>query len=150
MTGLRDRLPRGVLVDGLGGGGQKGSLSDGAPARRGCDQHRSGTAGCPLFHLEPKRPGVESWREIYTCAQDSWALGATHPQQVPGMEAVAVPLNGPSRGLFFFFFLRFYLFIHERDREKERGRDTGRGRSRLHAGSPMWDSILGLQDHTLG
>ena len=38
----------------------------------------------------------------------------------------------------------------ERERERERGRDTGRGRSRLHAGSPMWDSIPGLQDHTLG
>ena len=35
------------------------------------------------------------------------------------------------------------------DRERERGRDTGRGSSRLHAGSPMWDSILGLQDHAL-
>ena len=35
------------------------------------------------------------------------------------------------------------------DTERERGRDTGRGRSRLHAGSPMWDSILGLQDHNL-
>ncbi|CAD7683051.1 unnamed protein product [Nyctereutes procyonoides] len=34
-----------------------------------------------------------------------------------------------------------------RDRGRERGRDTGRGRSRLHAGSPMWDSILGRQDH---
>ncbi|CAD7673553.1 unnamed protein product [Nyctereutes procyonoides] len=32
----------------------------------------------------------------------------------------------------------------------KRGRDTGRGRSRLHAGSLMWDSIPGLQDHTLG
>ena len=31
-----------------------------------------------------------------------------------------------------------------------RGRDTGRGRSRLHAGSLMWDSIPGLQDHTPG
>ena len=31
-------------------------------------------------------------------------------------------------------------------RERERGRDTGRGRSRLHAGSPTWDSIPGLQD----
>ena len=54
----------------------------------------------------------------------------------------------------FFFFLIFYLFIHdrqtERKRERERGRNTGRGRSRLHAGSPMWDSILGLQDHALG
>ena len=37
----------------------------------------------------------------------------------------------------------------ERERERERGRDTGRGRSRLHAGSPMRDSIPGLQDHAL-
>ena len=36
-----------------------------------------------------------------------------------------------------------------RDRERERGRDTGKGRSRLHAGSPMQDSIPGLQDHVL-
>ena len=34
--------------------------------------------------------------------------------------------------------------------ERERGRDTGRGRSRLHAGTPTWDSIPGLQDHALG
>ena len=34
--------------------------------------------------------------------------------------------------------------------ERERGRDTGRGRSRLHAGSPMRDLILGLQDDALG
>ena len=27
------------------------------------------------------------------------------------------------------------------ERERERGRDTGRGGSRLHAGSPMWNSI---------
>ena len=38
----------------------------------------------------------------------------------------------------------------ERERKRERGRDTGRGRSRLHAGSPMQDSIPGLQDHALG
>ena len=38
----------------------------------------------------------------------------------------------------------------ERERERERGRDTGRGRSRLHAGSPMWDLIPGLQNHDLG
>ena len=37
--------------------------------------------------------------------------------------------------------------MHERHRE--RGKDTGRGRSRPHAGSPMWDSIPGPQDHTL-
>ena len=51
-------------------------------------------------------------------------------------------------------FLKKYLFTYEtqreRERERERGRDTGRGRSRLHAGSSMWDSILGLQDHALG
>ena len=47
----------------------------------------------------------------------------------------------------FLFFLKI-LFIHERHRE--RGRDTGRERSRLHAGSPMWDSIPGLQNHALG
>ena len=43
------------------------------------------------------------------------------------------------------FFLRFYLFIHERHKEK----DIGRGRCRLLTGSPMWDSILELQDHAL-
>ena len=29
------------------------------------------------------------------------------------------------------------------------GRDIGRGRSRLHAGGPVWDSILELWDHAL-
>ena len=37
-----------------------------------------------------------------------------------------------------------------RQGERERGRDTGRGRSRLHAGSPTWDPIQLLQDHTTG
>ena len=49
-----------------------------------------------------------------------------------------------------FFFLRFYLFINERQRQREKGTDTGRGRSTLHAGSPMWELIPGLQDHALG
>ena len=56
-----------------------------------------------------------------------------------------------------FFFKDFiYLFMREgerereRERKRERGRDTGRGRSRLQAGSPMWDSIPGLQDWALG
>ena len=35
----------------------------------------------------------------------------------------------------------FIYFIHER--HTERDRDIGRGRSRLHAQSPMWDSIPG-------
>ena len=54
----------------------------------------------------------------------------------------------PCRSVSLFFcFWRFYLFIHER--EWERSRDTDRGRSRLHAGSPMWDSIPGSWDHSL-
>ena len=32
---------------------------------------------------------------------------------------------------------------------QERGRDISRGRSRFHAGSPMRDSITGLQDQAL-
>ena len=32
----------------------------------------------------------------------------------------------------------------------EREREGGRGRSRLHARSPTWDSITGLQDHAPG
>ena len=34
--------------------------------------------------------------------------------------------------------------------DRERERERVRGRSRLHAGGPMWDSIPGLPDHTLG
>ena len=47
------------------------------------------------------------------------------------------------------FFKKIHSFIHSFIRDTERGRDTGGGRSRLHAGSPTWDSILGLQDHAL-
>ena len=49
------------------------------------------------------------------------------------------------------FFLKI-LFIHETHTHTHThtGRDTGRERRRLHAGNPMQDSILGLQDHTLG
>ena len=38
-----------------------------------------------------------------------------------------------------------------REREREREAETqAEAESRLHAGSLMWDSIPGLQDHTLG
>ena len=37
-----------------------------------------------------------------------------------------------------------------RERKRERGRDTGRGRGKLHAGSPMWDLIPGLDPRTPG
>lgn len=62
--------------------------------------------------------------------------------QVSGKESKITDDNTLSE----FFLKRFYLFIHG---ERERSRDTGRGRSRLHAGSLMWDSIPGLQHHTL-
>ena len=48
------------------------------------------------------------------------------------------------------YFIKKILFIYLFMRDRERGRDTGRGRSGLHAGSPTWDSIPGLQDQALG
>ena len=48
------------------------------------------------------------------------------------------------------FLMILFIYSWQTQRRRERGRDTGRGRSRLHAGSPMWDPIPGLQDHTLG
>ena len=46
--------------------------------------------------------------------------------------------------LFLLFILRFYLFMKDTQRQRHRQRE-----SRLHAGSPMWDSIPGLWDHAL-
>ena len=50
----------------------------------------------------------------------------------------------------YFNFIFLFIYETEGERERERQRDTGRGRSWLHAGSLMWNSIPGLQDHTLG
>ena len=68
---------------------------------------------------------------------------------------MAETLHQPVRNISVFYFRIFYFFkdfiyLFMRDIHRERGRDTGRGRSRLHAWSPMWDSIPGLQDYTLG
>ena len=79
----------------------------------------------------------------------------------PWVEGGAKPLRHPGIPIYLFFKDFIYLFMRdthrerEREREREKGRDTGRGSSRLgssrlHAGSLTWDSILGLQDHTLG
>ena len=57
-------------------------------------------------------------------------------------------MKNPVTIILNFIFFNFYLFMIVTQRE--RGRDIGRGRSRLHAGSPMWDSIPGLQDRALG
>ena len=72
-------------------------------------------------------------------------LDPQSPGSCPGPKAV---LNRwATQAALFFFLKRFYLFIHER--HTERGRNIGKGESRLHAGSPMWDSIPGLRDHAL-
>ena len=46
--------------------------------------------------------------------------------------------------ILFLFFFKDSLYLFEREREREREK------SRLHAGCLTWDSIPGLQDHTLG
>ena len=58
--------------------------------------------------------------------------------------------SAPPNPQFTLLFFKDFIYLFMKETERERGRDTGRGRSRLHAGSPMWDSILGLQDYTLG
>ena len=52
------------------------------------------------------------------------------------------------KGREFIFFFKDFVYLFMRDRERER--ETGSGRSKLHAGSPMQDLILGLQHHALG
>ena len=46
------------------------------------------------------------------------------------------------------FILNFYLFMRDREREAETHAEGEAGS--MHAGSPTWDSIPGLQDHTPG
>ena len=88
-------------------------------------------------------------------SQNSAATMKTSPEQCVGRcRACQVEMSGPpsqapgiqtSQEIYLFI----YLFIFNKI-NRERERDKGRGRSRLHAGSPMWDSIPGLQDHALG
>ena len=47
-----------------------------------------------------------------------------------------------------FFFFKDLIYSWETQRK--RGKDSDRGRSRFHIGSPMWDSIPGLQGPVLG
>ena len=93
------------------------------------------------------------------CREPDVGLDPGSPGSRPGPKAGAKPLRHPGIPIIVFLkfysvpFISFYFFkdciyLFMRDRERERLRDTGRGRSRLHAGSLMWDSILGLQDLT--
>ena len=77
-------------------------------------------------------------------------LNPRSPGSRPRPKAGAKPLRHQGCPLYIYFKDFIYLFMRDRERERERGRDTGRGRSRLHAGSPMWDLIPGLQDQALG
>ena len=63
------------------------------------------------------------------------------PGSRPGPKAGAKPLRHPEIPIFLFL---DFIYLFMRDTERDRDRDTGRGRSRLHAGSPMQDSTLGL------
>ena len=101
-------------------------------------------------------PASFSWQHLptdilYICLYSLFSFVHFLPQERRLREGRG--LCFPVSCFLFLFFKDFiYLFIIdiERKRERERGRDTGRGRSRLHASSPMRDSIPGLQDHTLG
>ena len=42
------------------------------------------------------------------------------------------------------------MIVRERERERERQRHRQRKKQAPCTGSPMWDSIPGLQDHALG
>ena len=107
-------------------------------------------AGVRKWNDERMSPEMWRWRaESCCCLYNSLAF-----QLIPllGENSMNSLLSMRPDLLFYdtevlFFFLRFYLFIHER--HQERGRDTGRGRSRLHAGSPMWDSIPELRNLAL-
>ena len=75
--------------------------------------------------------------------------GSTYPHLQSSMCLSLLPVAPrlqPSHELIDYDFI--YLFM--KDTHTHRGKDTGRGRSRLHAGTPMWDSIPGPQDHALG
>ena len=95
-------------------------------------------------HCMPTSYLVASWKRLIL--QD---FGVTASVRLSLIYAAHGSAGPPSILCVFGFFLkRFYLFIHERHRK--RGRDTGRGRrNKLHARSLMWDSIPGIQDHTL-
>ena len=56
------------------------------------------------------------------------------------------------RGFILFYFFNFYLFMYDSHRERERERQRHRQREKQApcTGSPMWDSISGLQDRALG
>ena len=82
------------------------------------------------------------------CREPDMGLDPRSPGSGPGPKAALncwATWAAPQK-----FFFKDFIYLFMRGTGRERGRDIGRGRSRLHAGSPTWDSIPGLQDHALG
>ena len=86
------------------------------------------------------------------CREPDVGLNPGTPGSCPGPKAGAHhwATQGSPDPQILFFFKYFIIYSWDTHTHTQRGRDTGRGRSRLHAGSLMWDSILGLQDQALG
>ena len=81
------------------------------------------------------------------------------PRITPQAAGSAKPLSHQGCPYFIVLFLLFlkdfiYLFMRDKEREREIERERQRHRQREKqapcTGSPMWDSILGLQDRALG
>ena len=94
--------------------------------------------------MQGAQHGTRSWVSRIT----PWAEGRAKPLSHLGCPYFkASPRHTSFLSLSLF---KNLIYLLMRDTERERGRDPGRGRSRLHAGSPTWDSIPGLQNHTPG
>ena len=89
-----------------------------------------------FIHERPRQREKQAPRGGLDVGLDPGTPGSwPEPRQAPHREPLV-----PAHGCFFFLKIFIYLFM----------RDPGRGRSRLHAGSPTWDSIPGPQGHALG
>ena len=85
-------------------------------------------------------------REIEApCGEPDVGLDPGSPGPRPGPKAGAKPLCHPGIPDFIYLF----MIVTEREREAETQAEGETG-SMQGAGSPMWDSIPGLQDRTLG
>ena len=67
---------------------------------------------------------------------------------VPGSVKDAGKALAQKLGDITFIYSKYFIYLFMKN--TERGGGTGRGKSRLHAESPTWDLIPGLQDQALG